>query len=66
MEEFKGTKGEWRVDVNVGHQDFKNRSIRQKNGGITVAVINRFSPYEIPVEVQEANANLIAAAPELL
>lgn len=64
--EFKGTKGKWRVDVYVGNEDIETRNIVQVNGGITVCKINRFSPYEIPIEVQKANALLISKAPEML
>ena len=66
MAEFKGTKGSWRVDGHIGHQGIETMNVMQVNGGITVATINKFSPYEIPKEVQEANAKLIAAAPDLL
>ncbi|WGK93751.1 MULTISPECIES: hypothetical protein [Flavobacterium] len=66
MEKFKGTPGPWRVDVNIGHQEIETINIIQINGGITPAKITRFSPYEIPREVRHANAQLIAAAPELL
>ena len=66
MAEFKGTKGSWRVDGHFGHQGIETMNVMQVNGGITVATINKFSPYEIPKEVQEANAKLIAAAPDLL
>ena len=60
------TKGPWRIDVNVGHQEIENRDIVKVNGGKAVASIVRFNPHEVPIEVQKANAKLIAAAPDLL
>mgnify|MGYP006958843775 CR=1 FL=1 len=51
MAEFKGTKGSWRVDGHIGHQGIETMNVMQVNGGITVATINKFSPYEIPKEV---------------
>lgn len=64
--EFKGTKGKWRVDVHVGHQEIETRDVVQMNGGISICKINRFSPHEIPIEVQKSNALLISKAPEML
>jgi hypothetical protein len=60
------TKSPWRIDIHVGHQEIETRNIVTVNGGRAVATIVRFNPYEVPKDEQEANAKLIAAAPDLL
>lgn len=51
MKEFKGTKGEWYND---------NNTIRDKNGYVIASCICK------NIEEQNANAKLIASAPDLL
>lgn len=55
------TQGIWRI----GKQDSKMYSIHGTNPA-PVAMINPFNSIEIDDEEIEANANLIASAPELL
>ena len=68
MSEFKGTKGVWVIGT-AFKADTKNIHIKTDGklitvedcDGIAVAIVGRISE-----EAQEANAKLIAAAPELL
>ena len=53
MSEFKHTPGPWECDGDLVHKD-----------GFQIAIVE--SHYEDYVELQQANARLIAAAPELL
>jgi methionine synthase II (cobalamin-independent) len=60
MENLKHTKGEWEVD---GH------SIFPKGKGYSIALVSNISIVNSkhkPLEETEANAKLIASAPELL
>lgn len=66
MENFKGTPGPWRVDGLKRNNGIINWSIVSCNSGGTIADMLRFNPYPIPEETIEANASLIAAAPEML
>ena len=55
--EFRGTKGEWKVSTS-GHKNFNNCVITEDGG--PVCFITSW------ISDQDANAKLIAAAPELL
>lgn len=60
MKEFNGTKGEWEVRPTPNDDDFSHEITTP---GTSVAVLRQYN--DDPVE-EEANANLIAAAPNLL
>lgn len=64
--EFKGTKGKWRIDVHESSTKVQTMTVVSISDGKGIANMLRFNPYEIPKEVSDANAKLIAAAPELL
>lgn len=59
--EFKGTKGPWVVTL---HDEFTDIVIESEGAGEQVAIIEHFG--DAFTEVEEADAHLIAAAPELL
>lgn len=67
--EFKGTPGPWRVDGLASNGIVNNTIISVSGkavGYAPIANMLRFNPYPIPEEQIEANARLIATAPELL
>lgn len=57
MKQFKGTQGEWYVDGPAGEWVVDN------NKNVAVAKVTR---YMCDADCQRSNAQLIAAAPELL
>lgn len=64
--EFKGTKGEWRVE---GHDNTTVLSDIEYNGmvaDVCVAYCSDGTHWEENLKVAQANAQLIAAAPEML
>ncbi len=68
--EFKGTKGELRITETPRFSDENNEyngefSIRNEDNEV-FAQVHAYSFYKITIERAEANAHLIAAAPELL
>lgn len=67
---FRGTPGPWRVDGHVGRNDIVNYSIISISGDAVgcapIAEVLRYNPRPIPTERVEANARLLAAAPDLL
>lgn len=69
MKQFKGTKGEWILDHSAFTPNkegvFANWIGVKNNNGNTLAEAKGFH-YSIPDNECEANAKLIAAAPELL
>lgn len=65
MREFKGTKGEWKAERNNAFWEVKTE-VQQDSGRLAVNVFH-FNKYSnTDDEKAEANAKLIAAAPELL
>lgn len=62
--EFKGTKGEWEVSK-IDLFDFKQICIFQNESPKGKAICHMYFKNEITQEI-EANAQLIASAPELL
>lgn len=67
---FRGTPGPWRVDGHVGGNGVANYSIVSISGDAVgcapVAEVLRNNPRPMPEQRIEANARLLAAAPELL
>lgn len=67
---FRGTPGPWRVDGHVGRNDIVNYSIVSISGDAVgcapVAEVLQYNPRPMPTERVEANARLLAAAPDLL
>lgn len=67
---FRGTPGPWRVDGHVGGNGVANYSIVSISGDAVgcapVAEVLRNNPRSIPEQRIEANARLLAAAPDLL
>lgn len=67
---FKGTPGPWRVDGHVGGNGVANYSIVSISGDAVgcapVAEVLRNNPRPMPEQRIEANARLLAAAPDLL
>ena len=67
MKEFKGTKGDWRLEIGSD----RKQGIRTKSGYICFMTrpthfIGQDKRYKKEIDEAEANAQLIAAAPELL
>ena len=67
---FRGTPGPWRVDGHVGGNGVANYSIVSISGDAVgcapVAEVLRNNPRPMPEQRIEANARLLAAAPDLL
>lgn len=67
---FRGTPGPWRVDGHVGGNGIVNYSIISISGDAVgcapVAEVLRNNPRPMPEQRIEANARLLAAAPDLL
>lgn len=67
---FRGTPGPWRVDGHVGENGVANYSIVSISGDAVgcapVAEVLRNNPRPMPEQRIEANARLLAAAPDLL
>ena len=67
---FRGTPGPWRVDGHVGGNGVANYSIVSISGDAVgcapVAEVLRNNPRPMPEQRIEANARLLAAAPNLL
>ena len=67
---FKGTPGPWRVDGHIGGNGVANYSIVSISGDAVgcapVAEVLRNNPRPMPEQRIEANARLLAAAPDLL
>lgn len=67
---FRGTPGPWRVDGHVGGNGIVNYSIVSISGDAVgcapVAEVLRNNPHPVPEQRIEANARLLAAAPDLL
>ena len=67
---FRGTPGPWRVDGHVGGNGIVNYSIVSISGDAVgcapVAEVLRNNPRPMPEQRIEANARLLAAAPDLL
>ena len=75
MKEFKGTKGEWRtygypsLDEDGGYNGgFSIKSTEKKENGHskTITEVPAYEFWGQTLETAEANAKLIAAAPDLL
>mgnify|MGYP003418902996 CR=1 FL=1 len=60
MTNFKGTKGKWKIDLKY-NSDERVRIINNKNNGF----IDVWKLGEITIEEMQANAKLIALAPEM-
>ena len=67
---FRGTPGPWRVDGHIGGNGVANYSIVSISGDAVgcapVAEVLRNNPRPMPEQRIEANARLLAAAPDLL
>lgn len=67
---FRGTPGPWRVDgheYRSGHVQYTVVSISGDAVGCApVAEVLQYNPHPMPTERVEANARLLAAAPDLL
>lgn len=67
---FRGTPGPWRVDGHVGGNGVANYSIVSISGDAVgcapVAEVLRNNPRPMPEQRIEANARLLAAAPEII
>lgn len=63
MSEFKGTKGPWFVDVGTRGVGPKSEDEDQSYGMI---IPSAWVEFDVDDKIQQANANLISAAPELL
>ena len=68
MKEFKGTKGEWELENTMYESDDSGLvgAIDIMSGSEKCATITAYEFHNITIERAEANAKLIAAAPELL
>ena len=64
MKEFKGTKGEWKAEKPKGSNGYWFVNNESNNSG-AIATCYNVSGLETDLET-EANAKLIASAPELL
>lgn len=60
--EFKGTKGKWELD---GELTDNLSPIEVFNGEKTIAKIVAYEFWNVPIEECNANAKLIASAPEM-
>lgn len=63
MKEFKGTKGKWNYHVTQNKNDRPYHNIQKGDWGDAIALLY---PHHVTEEELEANAKLIAAAPEML